>query len=33
MTEKKLFMQENDKILDEWLKAFEQKGGVERNFL
>ena len=32
MTEKKLFMQENDKILDEWLKAFEQKGGVERNF-
>lgn len=32
MTEKKLFMQENDKILEEWLKAFENEGGVESNF-
>ena len=32
MTAKKLFMQENDKILEEWLKAFENEGGVESNF-
>ncbi len=32
MTEKKLFMQENDKILDEWEKAFENNGGVKNNF-
>ena len=32
MTEKKLFMQENDKILEEWLKTFQQNGGNETFF-